>query len=130
MALPITPTEQARIDAEIADMLARLSSYEVTYLATNRRYWQGIKNPQDVPLDIADSNTNSRLKPTDQAEDWRGPTISSRLPISVEVHTHKGPRGDGYTVYFWADLGRVIYQRAVGVGFHSETYDWKQFITE
>lgn len=117
------------IEKKCNDMLgavvSQLVAYQTDYARTHAgRFWQGIRTHPVLPVDGNETAPDKTRKPTDQAEDWSGITLSANMLIAVEVHTHRGPAGDGYTVFGWIKIGERTWQRAVGVGAHATTSDW------
>lgn len=110
-----------------AAVKVQVDAMQPAYLAAHGHYWQGILTPIVLPADGVELAADYTVKPTDQAEDWT--VLSVRpltLPMSVECHVHKGPLGDGYTVYDHVVEAAVHWVKAIGAGPHSATFDWTE----
>ena len=126
MPLPDIPAglEKRRNDVMNA-VIVELAGYQTDYADRHGgRYWQGIRTHPVLPKDGNEIAPTKSRKPTDQAEDWSGVTLPAGMPIAVEVHVHDGPEGTGYTVFGWIEIAGRTWQRGVGVGAHSATFDW------
>ncbi len=126
MPLPDIP---AGIEKQCNDTLnavtSQLVAIQTAYANDHHgRYWQGLATPATPPKDGNKTAPDKTRKPTDQLEDWSAITLPATTPISVEVHVHDGPQGQGYTVFGLIDLAGRMWRRAVGVGAHSVVYDW------
>jgi hypothetical protein len=126
----IPPGLEDQANQIMDDLVADIELLQVDYLANNSRYWQGLRTHEDIPENGNSHAPDKGRKPTDQDEDWNdlGVPLPAATPISLAVHTHDGPDGFGYTVE-----GRVIiagqeWVKCIGVGSHSQTYDWVEVL--
>jgi len=122
-----TPQEiRDSIDLKLGNITATLDLKQANYFATHGRYWQGLRTPAEIPVDGATLPIDLDRKPTDQAESWRD--MNFALPpnqeMSIEVHTHNGPLGHGYTLIVTVMLGPDRWIRPRGFGPHGVTRDW------
>lgn len=116
------------VDVRLASFIASIDSHQVAYLVANGKYWQGILTPPVVPRDGGELTTDLSVHPTDQLDDWTAADLSipANLPMSVEVFTHDGPLGKGYTTILTVTVMGNSWKRAVGFGPESFTFDWTQ----
>jgi len=104
-----------------------IATFQANYLAVNKRYWQGLLTPPVASKEAADKEIEVDRKPTDQVEDWFAVLASTLQPCALEVHTHDGPKGKGYTLYAHSiaeDDSQWV--KAIGIGEHSTTNDWTE----
>jgi hypothetical protein len=116
------------VDVKLSELIPAIQNYQTNYLTANNRYWQGILTPQTLPQDGGEIAPNLALKPTDQTEDWAAADLGlpATLPMSIEIHTHNGPLGKGYSVIVNVFVLGNRFQSAQGFGFHSFTVPWVQ----
>lgn len=113
-----------KVNASLTDMASRLQTSQNSYFAAHGRYWQGVITPAAIPVDGTETAPVLNRKPTDQAEDWTAVSMPVTIPMAIEVHTHNGPLGHGYTITCWVNrTGDGIYKRMRGVGQYSLTTD-------
>lgn len=119
-----------QVDAALAAIWGRIQTFEANYLAAHGHYWQGIRNPVVLPADGNDVTLNNSLKPTDQAENWADANLSLpvSLPMSIEIQTHNGSLGMGYTGIVKVKVQTDTYQRTQGFGAHSITSPWTKLL--
>jgi hypothetical protein len=128
-----TPKEiQDKADAAVDPLIADIIAKQDEYIKGKERYWQGIKTPTITPKDGADVVPDKDVKPQGQAESWADFKVAmpATLPGSIEVHTHDGPQGKGFTVYATVGVGKQTFKKAVGRGAHSNTFNWLEIIPE
>lgn len=130
MPLPIVPPGlEAKANQILADVAANLVAVQPGYLATHRRYWQGIRSHAITPKDGAKAAPDKKRKPTDQAEDWTAANIAlpASMEIAVTVNVYQTPRnGWGYEVMGEIEIGGRLWRRCVNIG--PEKYraaDWR-----
>jgi len=100
--MSLSSTQDA-IDTAVADLITAINAAQVTYLAANGKYWQGLLSHSVIPADgnsvAADQLTQ---QPSDQSEDWNdflGEDAPGTLPAAIYVHTYKKPTGvQGYRI--------------------------------
>ena len=128
--MAISGATLTKVNTALANLAAKVQAKQDAYFLAHGRYWQGILTPAVIPVDGTDTKPNLKLKPTDQVEDWTTLGLPATIPVSVEVHTHNGPQGHGYTAYVHAVVSGVHYVRAQGVGAHSTTFGWTDVTVE
>ena len=125
--MALKPESLDKLTDALVPVQGSINAFQADYLANNKRYWQGLLTPAEPSKEAADKEIEVERKPTDQKEDWFGILASTIQPCALEVHTHDGPKGMGYTVYAHSiaeDGSRWI--RAVGIGEGSTTADWTE----
>lgn len=100
---------QDKADAIVGPLISDLQTFQDNWVKTHKGYWQGIKTPTTIPQDGTDTVPDLNVKPVqdDEATAWKdiGVTIPSTLPCSIEVHTHDGPLGKG-----WSAIIRIMFE--------------------
>lgn len=129
--MPIPAALQTTLDASLASLQAKVDAYQPGYLVTNGRYWQGIQTPAVVPADGVLGALDLTVKPTDQTENWQPlAVVVASAPLSVACHTHNGPLGKGYTIHGTVMVSGQKWVRAIGLGAHSQNFDWTLQVEE
>lgn len=92
-------TPRGKADAMWSNLASHVADRQAAYLATNGRYFQGIRTHSPVPADGAGAAPDPSRKPTDQAESWQdaGFALPAAMPAALAVHVYDGPKGKGYT---------------------------------
>ncbi|MDA2916756.1 hypothetical protein MYX64_07970 [Nitrospinae bacterium AH_259_B05_G02_I21] len=111
-----TPRDKA--DAMWANLASHVADRQAAYLATNGRYFQGIRTHSPTPADGAVGAPDPSRKPTDQVEDWTGAgfTLPASMPAALAVHVYDGPAGKGYTAIFEVVVAGKRWRRAESFG--------------
>jgi hypothetical protein len=114
-------SEQAAIDAAVATLVTAINSAQVTYLAANGRYWQGLISHSTIPADGGSvAADNLTAQPSDQSEDWNdflGGSAPGSLPAALYVHTYKKPNGSqGYKIQKLFIYAAAFYSSSVDSG--------------
>ena len=144
--MPIPSGLKAKIDGRVSLMLTHLEARQEAYIAAHGRYFQGIRTHAVLPKGEIDEETppNSRVKPTDQAEDWDdvGIVLPANMPMALAIDVYESsdripdetqPRGFRLEPYHgWSirveieHLGRA-FARQIGFGPDAAgyTYSWQ-----
>lgn len=129
--MPIPSGLKAKIDGRVSLMLTHLEARQEAYIAAHGRYFQGIRTHAVLPKGEIDEETppNSRVKPTDQAEDWDdvGILLPAKMPFALAIDVYDGPRGVGWSIRVEIEhLGRA-FARQIGFGPDAAgyTYSWQ-----
>lgn len=108
------------------------------YFAAKGRYWQGIRTPNAIPQDGADTAPVTNLKPAYQAEDWADVGLTAAvlgtLPMRLRIDQYDGPSGRGWvataTVVVTSGAGAGTYVRSRQVGPETwRTQAWTKVAT-
>ena len=126
--MAISGATLTKVNTALATLAAKVQTKQTAFLASKGRYWQGILTPATIPVDGKDTAPDLKLRPTDQQEDWTTLGLPATIPVSIEVHTHNGPQGHGYTICVHATASGKRYVRAHGVGAHSYTLGWAEVV--
>lgn len=130
--MPIPSGLKTKIDGRLSLMLTHLEARQEAYIAAHGRYFQGIRTHAVLPKGEIDEETppNSRVKPTDQAEDWDdvGILLPAKMPFALAIDVYDGPRGVGWSIRAEADYQGSLYARRVGFGPDAAdyTHDWRE----
>lgn len=127
LSVPLQATANAALTVAVSSSSARQSQY----LASNGRYFQGIRTRDSIPAGGATSAPDLSKKPTDQAHDWTdfGIQLNPVLPIALQIDIYDGPSGQGYVVKGFIVETGVTYCRSVNVGPETwRTHDWTECI--
>ncbi len=129
--MPIPSGLKTKIDGRLSLMLTHLEARQEAYIAAHGRYFQGIRTHAVLPKGEIDEETppNSRVKPTDQAEDWDdvGILLPAKMPFALAIDVYDGPRGVGWSARAEVEhLGRA-FARQIGFGPDAAgyTYSWQ-----
>ena len=123
---------KTKIDGRLNLLLTHLEARQDTYFTAHGRYFQGIRTHAVLPKGEIDEETppNSRVKPTDQAEDWDDARIllPAKMPFALAIDVYDGPRGKGWSARVEVDYRGSFYSRRVGFGPDAadHTHDWKE----
>ncbi len=130
--MPTLAEIRNQVDAALVPIWGRIQTFQAAYLLAHGRYWQGIRNPVVLPADGAEQSLDNSVKPIGQAENWADANLSLpvSLPMSIEIHTHDGPQGKGYTGIVMVKVGADRYYRMQGIGAHSVTVPWTKVLDE
>ena len=123
---------QAKADAAVQPLVASIVAFQETWVLTHKGYWQGLRTPTATPKNGADTPPEKNVKPVADAEAkaWAevAVTMPITLPCSVEVFTHDGPVGKGFSVIAHVEVGAQKFRKAVGFGRHAEDSEWVEVI--
>ncbi len=123
---------KTKIDGRLSLMLTHLEARQEAYIAAHGRYFQGIRTHAVLPKGEIDEETppNSRVKPTDQAEDWDdvGILLPAKMPFALAIDVYDGPRGVGWSARVEVDYRGILHSRRVGFGPDAadHTHDWRE----
>lgn len=103
------------------DILKAIEVVQTSYYQTHGRYFQGLQTSKSIPTsDIAPDNLD--VKPFYQTEKWSDfIKFPNKLPFQIEIHQYKGPKGDGYQVFFRDKKGMRSY--GYGPDAQSQTFE-------
>ena len=126
---------QDKADAEMTAIIADNKSIQENWILTHRGYWQGIRTPQAIPVEGVDTTPDKNVKPVsgDEAASWNeaGVPLPTTLSCSVEIFTHEGPKGKGFSVISWIKAEGKIFRRVTGFGDEfMPTTAWQEYIED
>jgi len=126
---------QDQIDIDFKNFITECHARQITYLAGNGRYFQGLSTHSILPKNGGDQFAD-RLgdKPSDQLANWRDffNDIDLGLPstkCATEIITHNGPNGKGYTIRMSMQIGDGWGMKSIGQGEHSITSNGWEYVT-
>ena len=94
--LQIINTPNKTLEQQI---LQTIEAAQQDYYQTHNRYFQGLPTSKEIPISTSTPD-NLNAKPFYQTENWDDFISLSNLPFQIEIHQYKGPKGDGYQVFF------------------------------
>lgn len=121
---PPDPPEKGitdKADTIIAPIVDSIVAFQSDWMKTHKVPWQGIRTPATVPDDGADEVPDKNLKPSGKEEDniaWKDVQIvlPPTMSCSLEVITHQGPKGVGYTIVASVTQGQKTFVKYLGFG--------------
>ena len=127
-----TPTQiRNAVDSRLTTLWGFIQTHQANYLAANGKYWQGLHLLPTVPADGAVVAIDRTQHPTDQVASWSAAAfdkIPATIEMQLEVFTHNGPDGQGYTGIATVTISGQTWQRAQGFGPGSFTFAWRQVV--
>lgn len=121
--MPTAKDIQDKADAIAQPMIDSIVVFQADWVKSHKGYWQGIRTPQITPKDGADTVPDKNVMPVadDEAAAWAQVAVDvpATLPCSVEVFTHDGPKGKGFSVITHIEFGTQKFSKAMGFGSES-----------
>ncbi len=128
--MPISGALLTKVNAALADLATRIEAREAIFFGNNGRYWQGVLTPPIIPVDGADTPPDLVVKATNEIFTWTQANLPATIPVGIEIITHDGPLGQGFTERAWCKLGNgETWYRSKGIGAYGvTTAGWDQVI--
>ena len=110
------------VDARLASLWGAIQNREDTFLASNGRYFQGLRTHTVVPSEGNTALPNiGTTTPTDQTgQPWPVAIRNTAMEMAIQIDVYDGPQGRGYQATAYVSVLGHLYARTQQVG--PETY--------
>jgi hypothetical protein len=100
------------------------------YFSVNKIYWQGIKNPTELPTEEKESSVNLSLKPSYQEKTWQDfKVLPDKLKFQIQIDQYVSPdKTCGFVATVFMNYNGDNYLFSKGYGKEKRDVAWTKII--